>query len=196
MPGLNTQGKVKATNAFNNYFGKNFTLGENQILTLPDGTNLKGADLAGFQSTGAYTFYPKIGSDQGSTEITFTRTVNGKTELITGYFDNQQASNEEVRNYLNSDEFKFATTVDRMDPKGDGEITLGLNLDPKDPNPTFNMTVKNGANNEPLVKFESVDKPGTGLFRGIDSPEIVGGYDKKTGQWSPGWMQVVAPSLP
>jgi hypothetical protein len=195
MPGVSTQGKVKATNAFNAYFGKNFTLGENQILTLPDGTNLKGADLAGFQSTGAYTFYPKIGSAQGSTEITFTKTVDGKTQLITGYFDNQQASNEEVRNYLSSDEFRFATTVDRMDPKGNGEISLGLNLDPKNPEPTFTMTVKNGANNEPLVRFESVDKPGTGLFRGIDSPEIVGSYDKN-GQWSPGWMQVVAPSLP
>lgn len=195
MPGVNIQGKVKATNAFNNYFGKNFTLGENQSITLPDGTNLFGKDLAGFSSTGAYTFYPKIGSEQGSTEISFTRTVDGKTQLITGYFDNQQASNEEVRNYLASDEFKFATTIDRMDPKGDGEITMGLNLDPKNPDPTFTMTVKNGANNEPLVKFESVDKPGTGLFRGIDSPEIVGGYDKN-GQWSAGWMQVVAPSLP
>lgn len=197
MPGITTQGKVKATNAFNAYFGKNFTLGENQILTLPDGTNLSGKDLAGFQSTGAYTFYPKIGSSAGSTEITFTKTVDGKTQLITGYFDNQQASNEEVRNYLNSDEFRFATTVDRMDPKGNGEVSLGLNTDPTNPEPTFNMVVKNGANNELLVKFESLNSanPTSTKFMGLDNPQITGGYNEK-GQWTPGWMQVVAPSLP
>lgn len=197
MPGITTQGKIKATNAFNAYFGKNFTLGENQILTLPDGTNLKGSDLAGFQSTGAYTFYPKIGSSAGSTEITFTKTVDGKTQLITGYFDNQQASNEEVRNYLGSDEFRFATTVDRMDPKGNGEVSLGLNTDPTNPEPTFNMVVKNGANNELLVKFESLNSanPTSTKFMGLDNPQITGGYNEK-GQWTPGWMQVVAPSLP
>ncbi len=197
MPGVTTQSKVKATNAFNAYFGKNFTLGENQSITLPDGTNLFGKDLAGFQSTGAYTFYPKIGSSSGSTEITFTKTVDGKTQLITGYFDNQQASNEEVRNYLNSDEFRFATTIDRMDPKGDGQISLGLNTDPTNPEPTFNMIVKNGANGEPLVKFESLNTQNkiSTKFMGLDNPQVTGSYNEK-GQWTPGWMQVVAPSLP
>jgi len=197
MPGVSTQSKVKATNAFNAYFGKNFTLGENQSVTLPDGRTLFGKDLAGFSTTGNYTFYPKIGSAQGSTELTFTRTIEGKTELITAYFDNQQASNEEVRNYLNSDEYRFATTVDRMDPKGEGQITLGLNTDPTDPEPTFNMIVKNGANGEPLVKFESINSanPVSTPFMGLDNPKVTGGYNKK-GEWSPGWMQVVAPSLP
>lgn len=185
MPAATDEESIMATNAFGLYFKEGFVLGENEVATLADGTQVNGGDLAGFQSTGEYEYLPDLGAPggEGSTRLKMVRTVDGKSEVKTIYFDNAQATSPALKNYMNSPQRKIATLIDKMNTRSGQETSLELNTDPASSSPEFKMIVKTGPGDKPYVKFTSLDGSNSTDFMGLDSKAFLGSPADKIDGW-------------
>lgn len=188
MPAANEKESIMATNAFNAYFKEGFTLGENEKAILADGTTVNGNDLAGFKSTGEYEYLPDFGAPggEGSTRLKMVRTVDGKTEVKTIYFDNSQATSPALKNYMNSPQRKISILIDKMNTRSGQETSIDLNTDLASTAPEFKMIVKTGPGDKPYVKFTSLDGSTSTDFMGLDSKDFLGSPDEN----NPGWLWV------
>ena len=189
MPGTNKENIAAATKAWDDYFGKEFVLGQDQIITTADGNTLRGSDLVGFENTGQWEYHGEMGP-QGSTALTFVDKKNGK--MVTGFFDNSQATSDAVQQYTNSAEMKFAQTIDRLNPRGGDTRWLRLNPDPNSTaEPTFKLGVRTGANGEPLVNIESLVSFKNGVA------ESTGWLDINSEKLkNEGWVDLIGTILP
>jgi hypothetical protein len=185
MPAATDEESVMATNAFKAYFKEGFVLGENEKATLADGTTVYGSDLAGFQSTGEYEYLPDLGAPggEGSTRLKMVRTVDGKSEIKTVYFNNAQATSPALKTYMNSPQRKIATLIDKMNTRSGQETSLELNTDPTSNNPEFKIIVKTGPGDKPYVKFTSLDGSTSTDFMGLDSKNFLGSPADKIDGW-------------
>lgn len=185
MPAATEEEVIMATNAFKTYFKQGFVLGENEIATLADGTQVNGSDLAGFQSTGEYEYLPDLGTPggEGSTRLKMVRTGDGKTEIKTIYFDNAQATSPALKTYMNSPQRKIATLIDKMNTRSGQETTIELNTDPSSTSPEFKMIVKTGPGDKPYVKFTSLDGSSSTDFMSLDSKAFLGSPSDKIDGW-------------
>jgi hypothetical protein len=185
MPAATDEEAVMATNAFKAYFKEGFVLGENELVTLADGTQVNGGDLAGFQSTGEYEYLPDLGAPggEGSTRLKMVRTVDGKSEIKTVYFDNAQATSPALKTYMNSPQRKIATLIDKMNTRSGQETGIELNTDPASSTPEFKMIVKTGPGDKPYVKFTSLDGSTSTDFMGLDSKNFLGSPADKIDGW-------------
>lgn len=185
MPAATDEEAILATNAFKAYFKPGFVLGENEKATLADGTTVDGTELAGFQSTGEYEYLPDLGAPggEGSTRLKMVRTVDGKSEIKTIYFDNAQATSPALKTYMNSPQRKIATLIDKMNTRSGQETGIELNTDPASSTPEFKMIVKTGPGDKPYVKFTSLDGSTSTDFMGLDSKNFLGSPADKIDGW-------------
>jgi hypothetical protein len=162
LPGMTPEESRLATKAAEGYF-KGMVIPSNMEVTVLTGDNIEdfntndgpgakltGNNLAGYK-VAKYGFAPEYG-EVGGWEL---QLVDGDGKIATVMLDAKQVTSPQLKNYMESNMMRFATTVDKYNTRNKGdEMSFDL-YNNFDPNQNLRVTVRSNGDADPLIKIEN-----------------------------------------
>jgi hypothetical protein len=153
LPGINSEESRMATKAAEGYFKNMVIPSDMEVVNISGddaGINTKGSDLTGYK-VNKYGFAPEYG-ENGGWEL---QLVDGDGNTKTVMLDSKRVTSPQLKNYMESNLMKFATTVDKYNTRNKGdEMSFDL-YNNFDPNQNLRVTVRSNGDADPLIKIEN-----------------------------------------
>jgi hypothetical protein len=153
LPGINSEESRMATKAAEGYF-KGMVIPSDMEVAVVSGEDAgdkkTGTDYAGY-TVAKYGFAPEY-AENGGWEL---QLVDGDGNTQTVMLDAKQVTSPQLKNYMESNMMRFATTVDKYNTRNKGdEMSFDL-YNNFDPNQNLRVTVRSNGDADPLIKIEN-----------------------------------------